>query len=63
MDNLLFETLKKYVVPHGNHIYETAFDTDMAIMSEYPTYQHALPHWKCMLRFYVNLPRIYIPVK
>ena len=27
---------------------------DMATMCIYPPYQHALPHWKCVLRYCAN---------
>ena len=59
--NILFETYKKSVMPHGRHIYETASDMDMDTMCAYLPYQHALPHWKFVLRFCSNCPRIDLP--
>ena len=53
MDNRLFETYKKSVMPHGIHIYATASAMAMDKMCEYPPYQHALPHWKCVLRCFL----------
>ena len=47
-------------MPHGHHIYQKTHDTSMAKMCTYPPYQHALPHWKCVLNFCENCPRISI---
>ena len=37
-------------MPHGHHIYAKAADIEQATMCEYPKYDHALPHWECVLR-------------
>ena len=58
MDNLIFYTYKKYVMPHGFHIYATVAEMYMKIMCAYPPYQHALSHWKCVLVCCSNLPHI-----
>ena len=36
MVNCLFETYKNYGMPHGNHIFKTEPDTDMATMFAHP---------------------------
>ena len=50
-------------MPHGRRIYATASDMDMATMCAYPPFQHTLPHWKFVLCFFPNLPRIDLPVQ
>ena len=37
-------------MPHGRHIYAKAYDMAKATMCKYPQYNHALPHWKCVLQ-------------
>ena len=59
--NRLFETYKKYVMPHGRHIYPKISDMAMAKMCAYSTSQHSFPCWKCVLSCCSNLPRIDIP--
>ena len=46
---------------HGRHIYTKASDMANGNICTYPQYDHALPHWKCVLGFcdefpYINLP-------
>ena len=48
-------------MPHGSHIYANASDMVNATICTYPQSDHALPHWKCVLRRcddfpYNNLP-------
>ena len=35
MDNSLFDTYKKYVIPHGKHMFQTAYDMAMSTMCAY----------------------------
>ena len=37
-------------MPHGRHIYTKSYDMKNATMCTYPQSDHALPHWKCVLR-------------
>ena len=37
-------------MPHGRHIYSKSFNMVKAAMCAYPQSDHALPHWKCVLR-------------
>ena len=48
-------------MPHGCHIYAKASDTANAKMCTYPQSDHALPHWKYVLRCCANCPCINIP--
>ena len=50
--------IKKSVMPHGPHIYQTAYDMAMAKMSAYPSSQHALSHCKSSLNCCANFPHI-----
>ena len=59
-DNFLYDTYQNSVMPHGCHIYATPADTPMAKMYAYPPYQHEFIHWKCVLRFCSDFPRIYL---
>ena len=45
-------------MPHGRHIYAKTYDTTKAIMCTYPQSDHALPHWKCVLRCCAECPCI-----
>ena len=38
------------VMPHGRHIYAKVFDMTKATMCAYSQSDHALPHWKCVLK-------------
>ena len=57
----IYETYKNTVMPHGSHIYVKAFDIENATMCPYPQSDHALPHWKCVLRCSEDCPCINIP--
>ena len=46
----IYETYKNTVIPHGLHIYAKASDMAESTMCTYPQSDHALPHWKCVLR-------------
>ena len=48
-------------MPHGSHIYSKASDMANATMYKYPQSEHALPHWKCVLRGCVDCHCINIP--
>ena len=59
--NNIYETYKNTVMPHGRHIYTKAYDMEKATMCAYPQSDHALPHWKCVLRCFANVTCINIP--
>ena len=46
---------------YWRHIYATAADIYVATMCAYPPYQHALPHWKCVLPCCCNCLCIDLP--
>ena len=48
-------------MPHGNHIYSKASYKENATMCTYPHSEHALPHWKFVLRCCADFPCINIP--
>ena len=48
-------------MPHGRHIYAKASGIANATMCTYPQSDHALPHWKCVLRCCVDCPFINHP--
>ena len=48
-------------MPHGIHIYATASDMENATMCAYHQSDHALPHWKCVLRCCSDFPCINLP--
>ena len=48
-------------MPHGRHIYAKAYDMANATMCAYPQSDHALLHWKCILRCCAECPHINIP--
>ena len=56
-----YETYRNTVMPHRLHIYAKAYDMVNATMCTYPQYDHALPHWKCVLRCCADFPYINIP--
>ena len=60
ISNHLFETYKNYVMPHGRHIYQTAYDMAMSKMGAYLPYQHAFTYWKYVLRCYESFPYVYL---
>ena len=49
MVNNIFETYKNSVMPHGQHIYQTAPVMTMATMCAYPPPEHEFPPWKRVL--------------
>ena len=55
-----YETYKNTVITHGRHIYAKASDTAKATICTYPQSDHALPHWKCVLRCYYDCASINI---
>ena len=48
-------------MPHGNHIYAKSSDMENATMCTYPQSNHALSHWKCLLRGCADCPCINVP--
>ena len=46
---------------HELHIYAKAYDMANATMCEYLQYDHALTHWKYVLRCCAECPHINIP--
>ena len=46
----IYETYKNTVMLHGRYIDVKASDMEKATMCTYPKSNHALPHWKCVLR-------------
>ena len=48
-------------MPHGRHIYAKASGMVQATMCTYTQSDHALPHWKCVLRCCADYPCINIP--
>ena len=48
---------------HGGNIYKTSYEMDMSTMCAYPTSQHALLHWKCVLRCCESFSRIDLPCR
>ena len=48
--NRIYKTYKNTVMSHGRHIYAKASDMENATMCTYPQSDHALPHWKFVLR-------------
>ena len=57
----IYETYKNIVMPHGRHIYAKSPDMEKSTMRTYPQYYHALPSWKCVLRFCDDCPCINLP--
>ena len=49
------------MIPHGSHIYAKASDMENTTMCAYPHSDHALPHWKCVLRCCADCPCINLP--
>ena len=45
-------------MPHGRHIYAKSYDMENATMCTYPHSDHALSHWKFVLRCCANCPCI-----
>ena len=61
MSNHLFNTYENSVMSHGKHIFETAYDMAMVEMCEYPSSKYEISHWKCVLHFCSQFPRIDLP--
>ena len=57
----IYTTYKNTVMPHGSHIYAKSSDISNATICTYPQSEHALPHWKCVLRCCAEFPCINIP--
>ena len=60
-ENRIYKAYKNKVMPHGRHIYANAYDTAKETMCAYSKSDHALPHWKCVLRFCAKYPSINLP--
>ena len=56
----IYETYENTVMPHGRHIYAKSYDMANATLCTYPQSDHALPHWKCVLRCCAKCPCINI---
>ena len=54
----IYETYKNTVIPHGCHIYSKESAMANATMCAYLHSNHALPHWKCVLRCCAECPHI-----
>ena len=46
---------------HGHHIYAKASDMEESKMCVYPQSDHALPHWKCVLKCCAKCPSVNLP--
>ena len=60
-ENLIYETYKNIVMTHGRHIYAKSYDMAKATVCANSKSDHALPHWKCILRCCAQFPSINIP--
>ena len=47
-------------MPHGCHIYANKYDMAKATICAYPQSDHALPHWKCVLKCCVKCSSVNI---
>ena len=59
--NIMYETYKNTVMPDGNHIYSKTYDILKATICAYPQSYHALPHWKCVMRYCAKYKSINTP--
>ena len=59
-ENCIYATYKNIVMTHGRHIYAKAYDMENARMCAYSHSDHALPHWKFVLRCCAQCPSINI---
>ena len=57
----IYETYKNTLMPHWLHIYPKSSDIPNATMCTYPQSDHALPQWKCVLRWFAYFPYINLP--
>ena len=48
-------------MPHGRHIYSKESDMKKATICAYPQPDHALPHWKYVMRCCAKFPIINLP--
>ena len=48
-------------MPHGRHIYAKSYDMEKTTMCAYSNSDHALPHWKYVLRCCAKCPSINLP--
>ena len=62
MVNLLFETYKNSVIPHGKHMFQTASDMAMTKICAYTSSSYSLPHWKCVLYCCAKYPWTYLTI-
>ena len=58
--NHIYITYKNIAIPHGRHIYAKAYDMANATICPYPQSDHALPHWKCVMKCCPKCPCINI---
>ena len=59
--SVISETYKNTVMPHGRHIYANTSDMANTTICTYHQYEHAPPHWKCVLRCCAKCPCINLP--
>ena len=57
----IYETYKNTVMPHERYIYAKAYDMVKAKICANSQSDHALPHWKCVLRCFPQCTSINIP--
>ena len=57
----IYGIYKNIVIPHGRHIYDEVSDTENATMCTYSQSDHALPHWKYVLRCCAKCQCINLP--
>ena len=57
----IYETYKNTEMPQGRHIYAKAYDMANTTICAYPNSDHALPHWKCVLRCCADCPCMNLP--
>ena len=48
-------------MPHGGHIYASTSYMENATMCEYPQSDHALPHYKYVIRCCAKFPSVNLP--
>ena len=60
-ENRIYETYKNTVMLHGHHIYARSYEMEKATMCAYSLSDHALPHWKYVLRCCAQCTSIHIP--
>ena len=60
METTISDFHTSFYIP-GSHIYAKASDMENAKICTYPQSEHALPHWKYVLRCCADCPCINIP--